>query len=278
METPASVERLGHEQDVQYASSSTGEVAQPQKNTWIYLKHYFTSREGWIGDYDYLYLITPNIWPLNSKYKDYEAPFYGLNDEIPILLTILLGLQHALTMIGSIVSPPLAIAGGAFYFDQEITQYLVSAAFITTGIATALQVTRVHIAKTPFFIGTGLLSVVGPTFDILPIAFNYTSMRYKNGTCPTAADGTQLPCPDAWGAILGTMLCTVWIQIAMSMVPPKKLNKIFPKIVTGSLLLLVGVYLISNGMQNWGGSSNCNGGTGFYTLCPNTSAPKPLPW
>lgn len=227
---------------------------------------------------DYLYLITPNIWPLNRKYKDYEAPFYGLNDEIPIFLALLLGLQHALTMIGSIVSPPLAIAGGAFNFDAQITQYLVSAAFITTGIATALQVTRVHIAKTPFYIGTGLLSVVGPTFDILPIAFNYTAMRYKNGTCPTAADGTQLPCPDAWGAILGSMLCTVWIQIAMSMVRPKKLNKIFPKIVTGSLLLLVGVYLINSGMQNWGGSSNCNGGTGFYALCPNVSAPKPLAW
>jgi xanthine/uracil permease len=181
-------------------------------------------------------------------------------------------------MIGSIVSPPLAIAGGAFNFDAEITQYLVSAAFITTGIATALQVTRIHITKTPFYIGTGLLSVVGPTFDILPIAFNYTAMRYKNGTCPTAADGTQLPCLDAWGAILGSMLCTVWIQIAMSMVPPKKLNKIFPKIVTGTLLLLVGVYLINSGMQNWGGSSNCNSETGFYALCPNTAAPKPLVW
>ncbi|KAN0099164.1 putative purine permease [Hyaloscypha variabilis] len=278
METPASIEKLGQENDVAYASSSTGEVETSQKPTWAYLKHYFTSREGWIGDYDYLYLITPNIWPLNRKYKDYEAPFYGLNDEIPIFLTVLLGLQHALTMIGSIVSPPLAIAGGAFNFDAEITQYLVSAAFITTGIATALQVTRVHVTKTPFYIGTGLLSVVGPTFDILPIAFNYTAMRYKNGTCPTAVDGTQLPCPDAWGAILGSMLCTVWIQIAMSMVPPKKLNKIFPKIVTGSLLLLVGVYLINSGMQNWGGSSNCNGGTGYYALCPNIGAPKPLVW
>jgi hypothetical protein len=36
--------------------------------------------------------------------------------------------------------------------------------------------------------------------------------------------------------------------------------------------------LISNGMQNWGGSSNCNGGTDFYALCPNIDAPKPLPW
>lgn len=181
-------------------------------------------------------------------------------------------------MIGSIVSPPLAIASGAFHLDSPATQYMVSAAFITAGIATALQVTRVHLAKTPFFIGTGLLSVVGPTFDILPIAFNYTSRRYKDGTCPTGPDGAPLPCPDAWGAILGSMLCTVWVQILMSFVPPKKLNRLFPKVVTGSLLLLVGIYLVGIGMQNWGGSSNCHGGQGFYALCPDITAPKPLNW
>lgn len=40
---------------------------------------------------------------MNKIYKDHEPPFYGLNDEVPILLTIILGLQHALTMIGSVV-------------------------------------------------------------------------------------------------------------------------------------------------------------------------------
>lgn len=241
-------------------------------------KTYLTSKEAWFGDYDYWYLVTPNIPPFNRKYKDKAIPFYGLHDRVPIFLTIVLGLQHALTMIGSVVSPPLAIASGAFNLPSAQVSYLVSAAFITTGLATALQVTRVHLKGTPFFIGTGLLSVVGPTFDILPIAFSYTSMRYNNGTCPVADDGTQLPCPDAWGAILGTMLVTVLVQILMSLVPPRLLNKIFPKIVTGSLLLLVGVYLVGNGMQNWGGSVNCNGGTGFYALCPNIAAPKPLAW
>ncbi|KAK4942610.1 hypothetical protein LTR10_017739 [Elasticomyces elasticus] len=258
------------------ASGATSRLTWGQKAS--QLKAYLTSKEAWLGDYDYWYLVTPNIPPFNRRYRDKAIPFYGLNDQVPILLTIILGLQHALTMIGSVVSPPLAIASGAFNLPSEQVSYLVSAAFITTGIATALQVTRVHLRGTPFFIGTGLLSVVGPTFDILPIAFSYTSMRYKNGTCPTSADGTQLPCPDAWGAILGTMLCTVLIQLLMSMVPPRLLNKIFPKIVTGALLLLVGVYLIGNGMQNLGGSSNCNGGTGFYALCPNIDAPKPLPW
>jgi len=51
METPASIEKLGQENDVAYASSSACEVETSQKPTWAYLKHYFTSREGWIGDY-----------------------------------------------------------------------------------------------------------------------------------------------------------------------------------------------------------------------------------
>jgi xanthine/uracil permease len=195
-----------------------------------------------------------------------------------LLLTLLLGLQHALCMIGSIVSPPLAIASRAFHFDPGMTEYLVSTAFITMGIATALQVTRLHITKTPFFIGTGLLSMVGPSFDILPIVFNYATLRYKSGACPVADDGTEGACPQAWGAVLGTMLCCVWIQIAMAFLPPKVLNRIFPKLITGSLLTLIGVYLIGNGLQNWRGSSNCHGGEGFYALCPDVSAPRPLAW
>ncbi len=51
MEAPSSDEKLGQENDVVYASSSTGDVEQHQNTTWAYLKHYFTSREGWIGDY-----------------------------------------------------------------------------------------------------------------------------------------------------------------------------------------------------------------------------------
>lgn len=215
---------------------------------------------------------------MNKKYKDYETPFYGVNDEVPILLAIILGLQQALCMLGSVVSPILAVASGAFYLDTATTEYLVSASFITTGIATAMQVTRLRIAKTPFFIGTGMLSTVGPTFDIIAIATSYTTTLYANGTCPTGAGGSQSPCPDGYGALLGSILCTVWIQIGMSLVPPKTLNRVFPKLVTGTLLLLVGVYLIGNGMENWGGSSNCHDGTGYYALCPNIDAPRPLPW
>lgn len=56
--------------------------------------------------------------------------------------------------------------------------------------------------------GTGLLSVVGPNFASIPATSAVISNMYSNGYCPTsiAEDGTtiHLPCPKAWGAILGT--------------------------------------------------------------------------
>ncbi len=33
------------------------------------LSAYLMSRDAWVGDYDYWYLITPNIPPFNRKYK-----------------------------------------------------------------------------------------------------------------------------------------------------------------------------------------------------------------
>jgi hypothetical protein len=67
METPASVEKLGQEGDVAYASSSTGEVITSQKPTWAYLRHYFTSREGWIGDYVCLPLPSMSLTDTNIR-------------------------------------------------------------------------------------------------------------------------------------------------------------------------------------------------------------------
>ena len=51
------------------------------------------------GD-SYAYLLTPNMPPFNRRYKHRKQQFYGIDDRIPLLLTLLLGLQHALSMIG----------------------------------------------------------------------------------------------------------------------------------------------------------------------------------
>jgi hypothetical protein len=53
MDTPASIEKIGQDQDViPYTESQEGTSDElPKRDHWAYLKRYFTSREGWIGDY-----------------------------------------------------------------------------------------------------------------------------------------------------------------------------------------------------------------------------------
>jgi hypothetical protein len=58
METPKSDEKLGQDQDV-LDTTSTYEGSDEPKRNWAYLKHYFTSREGWIGDY--VLTVLPSI-------------------------------------------------------------------------------------------------------------------------------------------------------------------------------------------------------------------------
>lgn len=220
--------------------------------------HKLTTKDGWLGDYNYGHMFTPNVWPFNKKYKKYEQPFFAVNEELPIMLMLILGFQHAFTLIGSLIAVPI-IFGSEMNFTTSQTQHLVTCTLITGGVATFAQITRFHIYKTPYYVGTGILSVVGPTFDILGIAGSYVSGRYEKGTCPIAVDGTKLPCPDAFGAILGTVLCTVWVQVLMAFLPPRFIQRVFPTMVSGTLLLLLTVYLGGAGMKSWGGGSGCYG-------------------
>lgn len=63
------------------------------------------------------------------------------------------------------------------------------------------------------------------------------------------------------------------------MVPPKVLQRIFPPMVTGTVILMIGASLVgTSGIPNWGGGSNdCRSrpATGFFQLCPDIAAPKP---
>lgn len=38
--------------------------------------------------------------------------------------------------------------------------------------------------------------MVGVSFSIIPVAEGAFAQMYANGFCPTAEDGTLLPCPD----------------------------------------------------------------------------------
>ena len=143
------------------------------------------------------------------------------------------------------------------------------------------NISRFHIWRTPYYVGTGLISVVGTSFATIPVATGALSQMYANGMCPSDANGNPLPCPNGYGAILGTAACCALLEIAMSFTSPRMLKRIFPPLVTGPTVMLIGVKLILTGFQNWaGGSSGCQTrpASGIYQLCPTINAPRALPW
>lgn len=208
------------------------------------------------------------------------APFFGLDDQMPIMLAFLLGLQHALAMLAGIITPPIIISS-AGNFDTATTQYLVSTSLIVCGLLSAVQITRFRIPKTNYYIGTGLLSVVGTSFTIIPAATAAFGQFYANGICKIAEDGTKLPCLAGYGAILGTQCCTALLEVLLSFLPARVLKRIFPPIVTGPTVALIGIALIQSGFKDWaGGGNDCSTRpiSGIFQLCPTIFTPKPLPW
>ena len=219
----------------------------------------WTTKEGFFGDYDYLYLFTPEI-PFTRKAPKTQ-PFFGLNSDMPLFLGALLGFQHALAMLAGVVTPPLIISGVA-NFDSSTKEYLVSASLIITGILSCIQITRFHIYGTPYYIGTGLLSVCGTSFATISIVTSAFPMMYENGFCPTV-DGVPQPCPDGYGRILASGIVCALFEILLSFLPPKILQKVFPSLVTGPVVLLIGTHLVGTGFTNWLGGDCDN------DMCPS---------
>lgn len=215
----------------------------------------WTTKDGFIGDYDYKYLFVPEI-PF-KKTVTKRQPFFGLNSDMPLLLGFILGFQHALAMLAGVVTPPILIASAA-NLDSATQEYLVSASLIVSGLLSCIQITRFHIYKTPYYLGTGLLSVVGTSFATISIVTKALPVMYLTGVCPVV-DGVNQPCPDGYGMILGTGIVCSLLEILLSFMPAKQLQKIFPPIVTGPVVLLIGVHLIETGFQDWVGGSDCVG-------------------
>lgn len=239
----------------------------------------FTTKEGLVGDYDYAYLFTPTY-----PFRDYinrkrgiepvvrDQPFFGLDAEVPVVLGLLLGLQHALAMLAGVITPPMIIASVA-NMDTVQKEYLVSAALITSGILSAIQITKIRIPYTKYFIGSGVISVVGTSFALITLVNNVFPMLYSNGFCPVDADGNSLACPDGYGAILGTACVCSLLEMAMAFTPSKVLHGIFPKVVTGPVVLCIALSLISSGFEDWVGGSSCVG-----EICPSEGAPMAGQW
>lgn len=225
------------------------------------LKGFFkkaTSREVWLGDYDYAQLFVPKI-PF-MKLPRNPTPFFGLDSEMPILLGMLLGFQHALAMLAGVMTPPMIMALAA-NMEGELMSYLVSVSLIVSGILSSVQMARITIPLPKgrkLYIGTGLLSVVGTSFCTITTVTKGFAQLYEQGICPTAEDGTKLPCPTGYGYMLASSCVCALLEIFLAIaVPAKVLKKVFPPIVTGPVVLLIGTLLIQSGFQDWMGGSSC---------------------
>lgn len=115
-------------------------------------------------------------------------------------------------------------------------------------------------------------------FATLRISYN------ANSFCPADANGTKPACPQVYGALFGTAAVCSLTEIAFSFLPPKVLQKIFPPIVTGPTVILIGVSLIGTGFKNWAGGNGPwssyvpDAGLDFFAKCPNIATPHVLPW
>ncbi|KAJ7054820.1 xanthine/uracil permease [Mycena amicta] len=231
-------------------------------------KEKVTTRHGWLGDYDYAWLCTPTLPFGNLSSKSRQPPFYALHEEMPLILAISTGLQHALAMLAGLITPPIIFAS-ALSLDARTSAYMISASLIGCGLLSLVQMSRIKLFG-GYYLGTGLISVVGTSFATLSTANAIFDAMYADGTCPssTAADGVWL-------------ICSL-LEIGMAFVPIRVLRRVFPPLVTGTVILTIGASLIgSSGIPNWGGGSNsCSSRptSGIFKLCPTIFAPRPLPY
>ncbi|MGM0413788.1 MAG: uracil-xanthine permease family protein [Bacillota bacterium] len=163
-----------------------------------------------------------------EKRKDRSNSYYELEDRPPLHETIVLGFQHMLAMFVGIITPPLIIAGVAGLSTAE-TGFFVSMALIMSGVASFIQCYKVG----P--VGSGLLGVHGTSFTFLPMA-----------TAAANAGGIPL--------VLGMALAASPVEMILSRFI-KQARQLFPPIVSGTVVTLIGLSLIESGMRDFGGGA-----------------------
>lgn len=164
--------------------------------------------------------------------------YYGVEDNPPFLTTVALGFQNVITAFGGLVAVPLVIAGLAG-FGVADTAYMVSAALLVSGIVSIIQ--SKGFGPKWFRVGAGVPTIMGTDFAFVG---------------PAAAVISHGGIAAYFG---GTMMASL-VEIVMSYFI-KPVMKFFPPVVTGSVISLMGMTLMSVAMD-WaaGGAGAANYG------------------
>ena len=156
---------------------------------------------------------------------------FHLDGVPPLREAVPLGLQHVFAMfVGNIV--PMIIVSQAQGLDASQTTLLIQAAMFGAAIATLLQAYPISLGR-GYKLGAGLPVFMGLTYTFLP-------------TCIAVANTSSL------GVIFGAQIIGAIFSIFFGL-GLKKIRKFFPTVVTGSIIMSIGVSLFPMAINNIAG-------------------------
>jgi xanthine permease XanP len=160
---------------------------------------------------------------------------YGLNDKPPLRLSVFVALQHVLAVFVGIVTPPALIAR-ILELPSADGAFLVSMALLASGVGTILQTRPLG----P--VGSGLLSIQGTSFVfVAPIVSLAGTIMAEGGSRQHALGVVFGVC---WVAALVPIALSPFIRLASRIITP---------LVTGIVVTLIGLTLVSVGITSVGG-------------------------
>jgi xanthine permease XanP len=162
---------------------------------------------------------------------------YGLEDRPPLAEALFVAIQHVLAAFVGIVTPPL-ILSGALGLDPETTTYIISMSLLASGIGTFIQ------CRTIGPIGSGLLSLQGTSFSFLAPIVAIATTEIQNGRTPE----------EALALIFGVCFFGSFVVIILSRFLHLG-QKIITPVVSGTVVLLIGLSLIRTGINSFAGGS-----------------------
>ena len=161
--------------------------------------------------------ISKKEWSCMEEMKSQDNLIYGVDDNPAFFKKLLFGLQHVFAAFSGIVVVPLVIAG-ALGFDSQMTTALISASILAAGVATIIQ------ARGVGPVGSRVACIMGTDFTFVS---------------PAISVGSSLGMAGIVGAtILGSLF-----EVVLSFFI-KPLMKLFPPLVTGTVVCLIGLTLL----------------------------------
>jgi len=162
---------------------------------------------------------------------------YGLNDKPPVSESIFVAIQHVLAAFVGIITPPLIICN-TLGLDAANTSYIISMSLFASGLCTFIQCRKIG----P--VGSGLLSLQGTSFAFLGPIVGVGTVAIQGGSSPE----------QALALIFGVCFFGSFVEIVLSRFL-HLMNKIITPVVSGTVVMIIGLSLIKTGIISMGGGT-----------------------